>query len=253
MDFMDSYPYPPSLESLQYFEQKEGKPAVKQLSRVLRQKDRMSYVCSVIGTGKGMDPDTQQKIIIPEQFFETNNWDDKLNDALQLAHDEGYNLKVIDGCFYLGVYASDFWRIRGNLAFNKWFDEAGGTVDCPRARLIDCMRDPLALPVFSLNIPEDYKFDILFGRKHVCMGICIDLFLDACKKEGYSVRFSTKKEYLRLKKENDRPFEYKGSYIFIGNTAKEGLLYDGVFLRIMFHGQTPMSTIRAIMESILSE
>lgn len=249
-DFMDFYMHSQCNQALHYFAQQEGEQAIKQLQRMSRQINRMLYVTSVLSTGIGVDPDTNEQVKIPEPFFPIENWDNQLTHILNKAHDKGWAVDVIDNCLFLGVYASEHMRIGGHIIFNHWFDNAGGTPECPRKRLIDCMYNPLALPIFSRDIPDEYKFDVLFGRKHVCMGICIEKLLEECNKIGYSVRFATNKEQGLLDKSGKRPYKHKGKSVFIGDGVKEVVLMDGIFLRIMFHGQTPMSVIKTMIENI---
>ena len=249
-DFMKFYTESQCDRALQYFANREGEQAVKQLQRMARQADRMLHVSTVISTGKGVDPDSNETIIIPEPFFPIEMWDDRLNGALNKASSQGWAIDVIDNCLFLGVYASDQMRRGGYVVFNAWFDQMGGTPECPRAMLIDSMRQPLALPIFSRNISDDDKFDVLFGRKQVCMGVCIELLLSECVKAGLSVRFATNKERGSLAQTGHQPYKYKGNAIFIGKGSKEIVLMDGIFLRVMFHGQRPISVIKTILEDV---
>ncbi len=249
-DFMDFYIHSQCDQALHYFAQQEGEQAIKQLQRMSRQMNRMLYVTSVLSTGNGVDPDTNEQVKIPEPFFPIETWDNQLTHTLNKAHDKGWAIDIIDNCLFLGVYASEEMRIGGHIIFNHWFDSSGGTPECPRRRLIDCMYSPLALPIFSRDIPDEYKFDVLFGRKQVCMGICVGALLDECKKLGFSIRFATNKEQGLLDKTGRRQYKHNGKSIFIGDGKKEMVLMDGIFLRIMFHGQTPMSVIKTMIDNI---
>ncbi|ELV8694275.1 hypothetical protein QNE54_000989 [Vibrio fluvialis] len=249
-DFMRFFIESKCERALYHFAKEEGEQAFKQLGRMFRQASRMSHVTRVMKTGKDIDPDTNEKVSIPEPYFIIDEWDERLSNTLDNAHEKGWAIDVIDNCLFVGAYSSDHMRIGGHIIFNSWFDEMGGTPDCPRALLIDCMRNPLALPIFSRNIPEKYKFDILFGRKQVCMGICIESLLHQCEEVGLSVRVATNKERGRLDQTGKRPYKHKGNAIFIGNGHVETVLMDGVFLRIMFHGQSPISVIKSLLTSI---
>ncbi|MEZ8236113.1 hypothetical protein AB6C62_21670 [Vibrio splendidus] len=249
-DFMKFYSKSQCDRSFHYFAQKEGAQAVKQLQRMVRQTSRMSHVSSVLATGKGVDPDTNEQVHIPEPYFEIESWDDQLISKLDESDEKGWAIEVIDDCVFLGVYTADHMISSGHLIFNSWFDNSGGTPECPRALLIDCMRIPLALPIFNRNLPEKHKFDVLFGRKQVCIAICIESLLKACEKVGLLVRFATNKELGRLDQTGNRPYRHKGKAIFIGNGKVELALMDGIFLRVMFHGQSPVSVIRSILDSM---
>ncbi|MBB1274592.1 hypothetical protein [Psychromonas sp. SR45-3] len=249
-DFMKFYMESQCDRALYYFAEKEGDKAVKQLQRMFRQASRMSHVSTVMSTGQGVDPDTKETINIPEPFFEIESWDDRLVNTLNEADKKGWAIDVIDNCVFLGVYASEEARMGGHIIFNSWFDNSGGTPECPRALLIDSMRNPLALPVFSRNLPDNHKFDVLFGRKQVCMAICIESLLKECEKVGLSVRFATNKERGRLDKTGNRPYKHKGKAIFIGNGKTEVVLMDGIFLRVMHHGQSPISLIKMMIDGM---
>jgi hypothetical protein len=247
-DFMKFYMESNCDRAVHLFAQQEGEKSFKQFQRMLRQADRMSHVSSVLKTGKGIDPDTSEEINIPDPFFEFETWDARLVLALDKASEKGWAVDVIDECLFIGVYASKEMRIGGHIVFNSWFDSMGGTPECPRARLIDSMQTPLALPIFNRNIPDKYKFDVLFGRKQVCMGICIESLIEECKKIGLSVRVATNKELGRLDNTGNRPYRHKGNGIFIGNGTTEFAIMDGIFLRVMFHGQSPLSVIKTLLK-----
>lgn len=249
-DFMQLYMESHCDRALYHFAKHEGEQAVKQLQRMTRQASRMSHVAAVLGTGHGVDPDTNEEIRIPEPFFPIETWDERLNHTLQQANSKGWAIDVIDNCLFLGVYVSDHMRIGGHIIFNTWFDQMGGTPECPRSLLIDCMQHPLALPLFSRNISDEDKFDVLFGRKQVCMGICIASLLSECEKAGFSVRFATNKEQGRLNQTGKRPYKHQGKVVFIEKGNNEIVLMDGIFLRVMFHGQSPIAVIRTILENV---
>ena len=112
---------------------------------------------------------------------------------------------------------------------------------------------PLALTVFNLNISEDHKFDILFGRKNVCLGLNIANFLDGLQAAGITVRPASNKEASQLDQRGEKPFRFHGKAIFLGGDKYEVCLSTGLFMRIFFHGQRPIGTIKAILSNLPPE
>jgi len=253
LKFMDFYLQHGCERSFFYFAQQEGPDSVKQLGRMLRQAERMGHVKEVISKGVSVDPDTNIGVIIPENYVFLDSWDDELNRVLAESERKGWAISVIDECLFLGCYSEESMIKVGHMVFNSWFDNCGGTHSCPRSRLVDCMLDPLAVPIFNLNIPSESKFDILFGRKQVCMAINVESLLEQCMKEGLQVRYATNKEASRLDNKDAHPYRYNGKAIFIGNGKTEIVIADGIFLRIMFHGQRPIHLIKSILDNIESE
>jgi hypothetical protein len=115
--------------------------------------------------------------------------------------------------------------------------------------MMDSILAPLALPVFSRHIAPESMFDLLFGRKHVCMALSLENFIKKCMKEGLNVRHGTNQETSRLEQAGVKPYCYKGKSIFIGNGTNEMALMDGIFIRAFFHGQKPVSTIKTLLSA----
>jgi hypothetical protein len=247
-DFLDFYMESGCDRALGYFLAREGPHVARQLGRMVRQMGRMHHVCEIMTSGSSTDPDNGQRVIIPEEFFPIDYWDTELNHILQESEKKGWSLEIIDDCLFIACYAGDLMLPASHLAFNMWFDFCGGTAESPRARLIDSMMAPLGLPIFMRTIPVENIFDVLFGRKQVCMGINMDALLHKCKQVGLSVRSGTNKETSQIEQAGQKPFRHNGKCVFVGKGGKEMILMDGIFLRAFFHGQTPLS----IIESLLS-
>lgn len=235
--------------SLHYFAQEHGKSGIKQLQRMSRQVERMGHVKEVMTSGSSLDPDTNQKIYIPDEFVYMPGWGDELNAILEKSDSKGWALDVIDDCLFIASYSKSSFIGKGHIAFNMWFDEFGGTKNCPRFRLFDSMTHPLALPVFSLKISKNHKLDVLFGRKNVCIGLNISGLIDKLKNSGFKVREGTNREASQLDQQGFHPYRHNGKAIYVGNEQREMALMDGIFLRMIFHNQRPIETIRAILNS----
>lgn len=250
MEFMNFFKDTPCPHAFEHFAKEHGKSGVKQLQRMVRQQERMGHVTEVMSAGKSRDPDTEQLISIPDEFVYIDQWDDELNEVLEGSDAKGWDLKVIDDCFFIGAYSKDTMNGFGHLAFNTWFDGFEGGVESPRFRLNDSMIIPLALPVFNLNISEKHKFDLLFGRKNVCLGLNITAFLAKLESGGIKVREATNKEASQMEQRGIHPYRWNGKAIYLGEGKDEMLLMDGIFMRIFFHGQRPIETIQAILSNV---
>lgn len=235
--------------ALHYFLSQEGPHTAKQMQRMMRQSGRMTHVSEVMSSGVSTDPDSGQKVFIPEEFISISEWNDELNALLSRSEDKGWALDVIEDCLFVGCYADTPLYQGSHIAFNLWFDECGGDAESPRASLIDSVRSPLALPIFSHHISVANKFDLLFGRKHICMAVSVEKLLKKCEEAGLIVREGTNKETSRLEQMGAKPYKYRGKSIFIGDGSKDMALMDGIFMRIFFHGQKPVSTIRSILSA----
>lgn len=250
MDFMKFFAETPCEHALDHFAREQGKSGMKQLQRMLRQSQRMGHVTEVMSKGKSVDPDTEHTIIIPEEFVYVPKWDNELNKILESSDSQGWGYAVIDSCLFMGAYSKEGMNGHGHGMFNMLFDKYEGALESPRYRLNDCMIAPLALPVFNLNISDEHKFDLLFGRKNVCLGLNITNFLEGLKKVGVTVREGTNKEASQMEQEGAQLYKWKGKAIFVGDGEIEVCLSHGLFVRILFHGQRPIETVQAIVNNL---
>lgn len=250
MEFMNFFAESPCPHAFEHFAKEHGKSGIKQLQRMSRQVERMEHVTEVMSTGKSRDPDTEQHISIPDEFFYLDKWDEELNEILENSDVKGWALNVIDDCLFIGAYSKKAFNGFGHFVFNTWFDEFEGGIGSPRFRLVDSMGGPLALPVFNLSISEQHKFDLLFGRKNVCLGLNITAFLAKLKAVGIKVREATNKEVSQIEQRGVHPYKWNGKAIYLGDGKEEMLLMDGIFMRIFFHGQRPIETVQAILRNV---
>jgi len=232
-----------------HFSNQYGKNGVKQLQRMFRQTVRMSHVKNVMNEGKSTDPDTDRHIRIPDELVYVPSWSEELNGTLKECDKKGWGWNVIDECLFIGIYSKEIYHGHGHAIFNSVFDNFEWSEGSPRFRLFDSMIAPLALTIFNLNIHEEHKFDILFGRKNVCLGLNIGRFLDEIRKSGLTVRRATNKEASNLDKKRMPPYRWNGKAIFIGNSKREVCLSDGIFMRIFFHGQRPVKLVHALLNN----
>ena len=253
LEFMNFFIETPCSHALNHFVQQHGESGVKQLGRMFRQAERMGHVTEVMRKGNSIDPDTKQVVHIPEKSVFIGDWDDELNDILQDCDVKGWGWHIVDDCLFIGAYSKNTHNGNGHLLFNMLFDEFEGGLESPRLRLNDCMLSPLALTVFNLNILEEHKFDILFGRKNVCLGLNIVNFLNGLKEAGITVRPATNREASPMEQQGAKLYRFQGKAIFIGTGTHEVCLSDGIFMRIFFHGQRPIATVKAILSNLSTE
>lgn len=253
LEFMNFYLETHCSRAFDHFARQHGEKGVQQLGRMFRQAERMGHVTEVMSKGESVDPDSKKVILIPEKSVYIGNWDKELDETLKHCNARGWGFNIVDDCLFIGAYSKETHRGNGHLLFNMLFDEFEGGVGSPRLRLNDCMISPLALTVFNLNISEEHKFDILFGRKNVCLGLNVVSFFEELKEAGLTVRPATNKEASQIEQKGEKLYRYQGKAIFVGTGEHEVCLSDGIFMRIFFHGQRPIDTVKAILNNLTLE
>jgi len=237
---------------MQVLNDTEPKHVVKQFERNLRQMSRLDHFAAIMNKGDSVDPDTGNRHIIPEPFIEVATWHQQLNATIEKAKVKGWAIDTIDDCLFVGCYVEKHFLHGGHIIFNTWLDKYGGDQSSPRARLVDSMHIPLALPLFNRGLPPEAIFDLMFGRMHVCMGISIPKLIEQCTKDGISSRVATGKEQGKLLKRGGGQVRYQGKPVFVRLGEREIVLMEGLFMRALFHGQKPVSVIRSHLENPVS-
>lgn len=222
---------------------------IEQLLRMSRQIDRASHVTELMSSGQSIDPDTSYTHQIPEKEVPIGSWSEDVNSLIKEAHGKGWSIGIVDDCLFLGVYSNPKVIQAAHIAFNAWFDSCGATMQCPRGTLIDSIRMPLALPPFNQDLPHESMFDTLFGRLHVCIGVNIKALVMACIRNGIEVRSGTKRETSRAQQMKLEPLIFENRSVFMKAQGREVQISQGIFLRMMFHSQRPISLIKAILDN----
>jgi len=230
--------------ALHYFISEEGEKGVEQLSRMLRQAARMDHFVELMKTGRSRDPDIDVNVIVPNDPLTIKTYDDQLTEVIEKSKDRGWAIAHVDDCLFIGAYR-DKMRLPGKEVFRLWFEGCGGKPGFPMDNLISCMQIPLALPVFCREIPKEFMFDILFGRVVVYLAINMDSFIDLCCENGLEARWSTKL-HQQTKHKAYHPWTFKNQALLVGTNNSLGPISGGLFVRMMFHGTTPLSAVELL-------
>lgn len=246
-DFLHFYSDSKCDLALKLFVKNEKPNVVKQMNRVIRQVSRLEHVKEVMITGQGSDPDTGEKIFIPEEVIYGKTWDKELWELIESANSKGWALDVFDNCLYVACYREDKMRHGGHILFNSWFSLDENSPSDQRLRLFNSMQIPLAPPIFVRQLPYESMFDLLFGRLQICVGIKLIPFLAECKNAGLKVRIGSNKETTQLRQAGIHPILHDKKAIFIANQDNEIALMDGIFFRSLFDGQKPLSVMKNVL------
>jgi hypothetical protein len=242
--------------ALHYFYKEEGNKAFEQLGRMARQSARMGHFVQLMNTGRSRDPDLDVNVMIPNDPLAIKSYDDHIAKVIEQSKERGWAIAHIDGCLFIGAYR-DKMRVPGKEIFRLWFEECGGKPGFPIDNLISCMQVPLALPVFCRGIPKEHMFDILFGRVVVYLAINMDAFIDLCCANGLEARWSTRKEAAKLhqqaKHKTYHPWTFKNQALLVGSKDNLGPISDGLFVRMLFHGATPLSAVELLQTHSIQE
>lgn len=218
----------------------------RQYKRTIRQKERMQAVQEILKNDKGTDFATGLEVQILQAPLTIGTWYPALIEAYEQCKSRGWGIALDQECLFLGCYDSKSLKLPGQIVFESWFSNSGATEGCPRTSLANCMLDPLALPVYSLPLPDELKFDLLFGRKHVAMGISIQKLIVECKKFGVVIESASQKITTQLAQKNKFFWKYNGRALILKTGQKEVVLGEGFALRVFFHGESPLDAMMGI-------
>jgi hypothetical protein len=222
---------------------------IDQLFRMTRQAARASHVAELINHGVSINPDTSNTHLIHEDEVAIASWSDEIHSLIEESVRKGWAIAVVDDCMFIGAYSNQKMIQVAHVVFNSWFESCGGEMESPRESLFDSMRHPLALPLFNQDLRTDWMFDLLFGRLHICMGINVEAFIIACLRAGIEVREGTKRETSRALQMKLDPVLFNSRVVFMKAGATEYQITRGIFLRIMYHSQRPVSLITALLNN----
>ncbi|GAB3751269.1 hypothetical protein [Lysobacter olei] len=228
--------------------QDESPQTAKQFDRMARQLDRMQFVTEALSDKKTRDPDTSKEVFIREAFVPIDEWDEEFNTVCDQAMEKGWAINMVDNCLFLGAYSKQYFPMSSTM-FWLWLREFSGGEQTPVARMIDCVVEPLALPLPCLLMTPERIMDLLFGRLHVCMGISIPALIAECERTGITVRPPKNKHERKITNGwGQDAIRFQGQPIVLERDGKVVFPAAGIFVRCLFHFQRPMAFINAMFE-----
>ena len=227
----------------------EPKTTVKQFERMRRQVARMEFYGDLVGNGIAEDPDTGITVSIPEPTVMIDTWDEMLVGLIEEAKEKQSWAYGVEGSVFVGCYMGEpCWRA-GHVMFLGAISLAGDPEkDFHVARLNECMKIPLALPVFNRPLPAEAMFDMLFGRLNVCVGINIPKLIHDCEMAGMNARYATRREMASASRVKANPMLVDGKGVYVELDGEGMFVADGIIFRALFHGQRPESVIRGFLQ-----
>lgn len=226
----------------------EPPQTTKQFERMSRQIDRMRFVTEALSDKRARDPDTMKEVQILEPHFPIAEWNDEFNAICDEAMEKGRAIDIVDNCLFLGAYEKRSFSVSPAM-FWFWLKAFAGNEQAPIARMIDCVWQPLALPLTCMKMSSERIMDILFGRLHVCMGISIPELVAECERSGITVRPPKNKEERKTTNSwGQDAIRYRGQPIVLEREGKVVMPAAGIFVRCLFHFQRPMAAINTLFE-----
>jgi len=248
------------------FAEDYGPKAMKQLDRVVRQRQRHEQIADILDHDRGFHPHRQAEVIISESCVPDESYDSKLQ-AIIDSPPEARSLSCIDRCLWVYVDCNPAVPIDEKF---KHFQEAL-SLACPssvqwlRQSLGDAepfvavpveenLYCPEAIPLFLRQLRPETIRDLLIGRLTHSVFLFFDwyVFGQLVGDLGAELAWSTAKTGRR---NNARP-EPQRLATFGGRIARiqlpNGHFIDGLskIYRILFDGITPSSIAAQYIEHL---
>lgn len=250
LDFVSWFDKNPDPRVLMDFRAAEGEKTYEQLIRISRQSARMRHLRNIATAGDSVDPDSGLRTVVADQPVQVDLWDHKLAEVLSASKERGWAIGEVDDTLYMGAYRERS-RVLARQVFDGWMKLIDLDPAYPVTNLIGCMATPLALPLFARQIPADLAMDVLFGRAVVFLSIHIDHLIGLCSECGLQAKWSSRKRAARYRQQfpGNPPWICRNRALLIGAEAGLAPIGDGIFGRILYHGETPRSVLQMLREA----
>ena len=216
----------------------------EQFGRVVNQAARKIQVEKTIQTGYGTDVLTGQKVIVNDGDLVLHTFEEEVYKLSTDCEKKGYSIIVIEGCLLAGMY--DISKYSSQV-FDLWTQSLG--ISMPIYDIRQSFFDPLSFPLFLHGLAPNTIVDLVSGNKVLKLTLDIEKWLETFKRDGYEVRWLSKKETARLNgkmKGNQNIFSLEGCGVEIKREGFSLELGQGVFSR-MFTSFVLPSSIKKLL------
>lgn len=234
----------PSEKMIFDFLKEKGDKKFKQLKRILKQDVRVLSTISTINKGYGKDFDTGLNIIISEDTFKLERFNDRVFKLLEATDKEFSETDIIDNCLLIGVYHSEWF---GFNAFKMW--RTLKNINYPIINFRDSFSMPCSTPPFLVGIGEKNILDILFLKKHLFFCLDFNDWFKLANSIGVEANWVSCRQTARILQERTRlekPVSFDGKAIQFSNGTKKMMLEEGILARIFYDLVSPLSALKFI-------
>jgi hypothetical protein len=258
----------PSPEILEMFRARHGDTAIKQLSRVQRQHERLTITEETIKRERGMDISTGKEIMISSDVLALGNWLELFERLIAGVRSRGFAVTEIEGALQIAAYggniSGDHTGAIGHAIYHMLDPDKPCLLEDNVEIELKQMRDRLE-PLINFRsaiyygdfltpwaLGEDNLIlDIVFGRVVVLMHFDPYGLIKLSEKMKLPLRWATKAERAKDAREKEvfQPMKFKHGILV--TTANEPMVYvgPGWFKRVLFDFTLPSWLIRGIYHS----
>ena len=250
------------------FADKYGPKAMKQLDRVVKQRERYNQYMDIIDDDRGFDPRREAEVTIEETATRLKSYDQELQLIID-ASEQTPTLRCIDRCLW--VYAdrdtskspeatvADFERelTKQSPKTLQWFREHFGPNEPFEPVLLEGnLTCPEAIPLFLRQLEPETVRDVLMGKLMFSVFLYVDWYElgRIVARLGAELTWSTAK---KGRSQRSKPEPQR--LLTIGDRIPRIQLSDGRYLegfskiyRVLFEGITPSSIAAQYIEVLKS-
>jgi hypothetical protein len=170
------------------FADKHGPKAVKQLERVIRQRQRYNQVMDIIEYDRGFDPLQGAEVTVRDTSTQLKTYDEELQQIINASHHAPV-LQCIDSCLWVYVDKDSSKNPKDKIAaFQQavaaaspttlqWFREQFGSQEpFSPALLEDNIACPEAIPLFLRQLEPETIRDVLIGKLMFSVFMFVDWY-----------------------------------------------------------------------------
>jgi len=247
LDFLKFYGKSKCDYALHSFIEDNGEKYLQQMNRIVRQCQRSQATTKILNTGQGVEPIDGMNVKISEDYYELEYFEDVVYNLLKQVNNKNWAIDIIEGCLFIGAYKGNF---PGQQAFKMWTKLEG--FSGPIIDFRSTFYAPIAVPPFLLPLGEKTIMDIIFGRKHLVLGLNFDPWLRLARLIGLQTNYYSRKQTAKMlnDKSQFKPYIHKDKAIKFSLNGKELAMGDGLVGRMLFDLVLPSSTHLLIKETL---
>lgn len=257
-------------EKIDEIEKNISKSAPAQLSRMVRQLDRLEKVDKVKYQNEVTDISMGVTVKLNEDEVPVDCYDDAIRNAIKEAHKNGISISRVDGCLYvvatrasIGAAVHALYHVKNpqiECAF-KLGDDSLKQHELNEINNIQHVTDLISpglkartgTPIFLYPFEQESIFDLIFGRTFILLHLSIEGLSNLCKEMGCTLILESRKQSDAAVKEFSRyhvPMIGHRTLKLICPSGQEIHIMSGFFRRIIADFQRPRKVVELFCENI---
>lgn len=209
---------------------------VKQLQRMINQKERMEKVEQIINTGHGIDLKTGFEIRLSQTEYVFETYCELINTMYKELETKDWSYNLVENCVIVGMYQKSFYQLGYDLFCRLVKQKTNNSTIINFITIVDSS----AYNILNSFLHPTLVAKLMSTEINLFIAVDHDVFIKMLKSEGLNIKLLSKKETTDISQNlKDTPITINRQAVAYSSKNGDKVLFSGALAKIVYNLYPP--------------